>query len=300
MNREEKVVLGNSRSEETPEVGRTPGNISASRSEKTPTPGRKSSVQMDSASEGSEDDEFGSWPLSPTTQKNVVENTDTIESQATLSPETPRKVSKMGLFTTPGSKRKRDYDYDRNDDNSKISMDGLPTPITGGGLGGRKVISLSEYGNDDEDIFSTPSSLRTASHNNSFGMRSPSSTPTPFANHFQPPSPTIRESRHDVPMMTSPYDITPEVLHLLQEEGVLLDEETKGKLKNLLGRHAMRVSGIAKGRDITRVALKSKDSKIAELGLRIGQLEAEREVDRRLIAGLRDEKERKGKGRVIW
>jgi hypothetical protein len=62
-----------------------------------------------------------------------------------------------------------------------------------------------------------------------------------------------------------------------------LDEETSSKLRELLNKQALRVSGIAKGRDITRVALKAKDSKIAELQQKITALSAEREMDKTII-----------------
>ena len=284
IHREGKVVLANSTSETSPEVGRTPGKRHTFGNDRTPK-----AENVEDKSESEDDGEFGSWPPSPVTQQIAGESTNNIP----FSPETPRKASKMAPFTTPNSKRKRSYDNETIDRSEfQVGSDALPTPITGGGTGGKRVISLSEYGNDDSDIFSTPLSLRSPSHNNSMGIRSPRSTPPPLAGHFRQTSPTPRGPRQEVPVISNPYDITTEVLDLLAEESVLLDGETGAKLRNLLSRHAMRVSGIAKGRDITRVALKSKDVRIGELGLRIGQLEAEREVDKRIISGLRSEKER--------
>lgn len=63
-----------------------------------------------------------------------------------------------------------------------------------------------------------------------------------------------------------------------------LDEGTASKLRDLLNKHALRVSGIVKGRDITRLALKVKDTKIAELQQRITALETGREMDKTTIA----------------
>ncbi|KAH6670454.1 hypothetical protein B0J14DRAFT_618775 [Halenospora varia] len=105
------------------------------------------------------------------------------------------------------------------------------------------------------------------------GMRSPSETPTP--GRFRDATSGI-ESRKE-----ENYDITDSVLDLLKDSNI--DEETKASLKMLLNRHALKIFGVAKGRDITRVALKAKDTKIAELQQRITQLETEREMDKTVI-----------------
>lgn len=64
-----------------------------------------------------------------------------------------------------------------------------------------------------------------------------------------------------------------------------LDDETTASLRALLSKHAARVAGLAKGRDITRVALRAKEGRIAELVHRVSVLEGEREMDRVLGRG---------------
>ena len=59
-----------------------------------------------------------------------------------------------------------------------------------------------------------------------------------------------------------------------------------------------------KGRDITRVALKAKDAKIAELQQKITALEKEREMDKSIIRHFKSDmaesiasRQRRGRGR---
>lgn len=114
----------------------------------------------------------------------------------------------------------------------------------------------------------------------------------PFNRHNPPQTPTPSRS-HDAETVTShedsasSYDTTEEVMALLKNTPV--DAETTSKLQELLNRHALRVSGIVRGRDITRVALKGKDARIAELQQKIAALQAEREMDKTVIENLKKE-----------
>lgn len=249
----------------------------------------ESGTLRNASSNGSSDD-FGEW-LNPSDERRVMKETGLRYSSPPWpeiqdQPSTPlRKVQKTNEFSTPSSKRKQSHIEESE------RAKGLPTPMTGGG----RVKNASEYGYNESDPFSTPCSLRTGS-GSLFGIRSPSHTPQP--SHMRQPdypdlpqASRLREEEDISTVTANPYDLTPDILALLQEEGISLPSNTEQKLKNLVGKHAMRVSGIAKGRDITRVALKAKDVKIAELGVRIGQLETEREIDRRVLKGLRAERE---------
>ncbi|KAH0538841.1 hypothetical protein FGG08_004558, partial [Glutinoglossum americanum] len=61
--------------------------------------------------------------------------------------------------------------------------------------------------------------------------------------------------------------------------------------------HALRTQGIARGRDVSRDALREKERKIGELRRRVEELEAERERDKVVIGSLRRERSlRVGKG----
>ncbi|KAL2070935.1 hypothetical protein VTL71DRAFT_13961 [Oculimacula yallundae] len=264
VGREMTAVMANSRSE--PEASKTT-RTSLGKA----TAGNKSADDDD-------DDGFGEWTLSPEEERKLARSITRAES-ATPSPETPRKAIKTNQFPTPGSKRKFDESA-------------LPTPSTGG----RTTLGFST-GRQDEDVFKTPNtnSNTTWDGHQPFGLRSPSGTPTPSR---------FRESTiaSDAPSQSTQnsYDITDEVLDLLKDQN--LDDSTTTNLKQLLSRHALKISGIAKGRDITRVALKAKDTKIAELQQKISSLEAQREMDKTVIRHFKSDmtesvERRRGRGR---
>jgi hypothetical protein len=70
------------------------------------------------------------------------------------------------------------------------------------------------------------------------------------------------------------------------------------ELRGILSKHDLKAQGVVKGRDISRLALKAKEAKMAELEARIASLEAEREVSRGVIRGLRWESEHGAHGAV--
>lgn len=204
-----------------------------------------------------EEEEFGEWPLSV---NDEVSLTDTAEERdfakpRNPAPETPMKAVKVDMFSTPGSKRKRD------------NAEAWPTPNTG------QI--------DSDDVFATPSVTRPKGGmwdgNESSGLFSPSTTPTPA--RFRDVNQTAKavESISDL----KDYDITKEVMEILKEQS--LDEEVSTKMRLALNRHALRTQGVARGRDITRLALKTKEDKIAELEQRIVELQNERELDKIII-----------------
>ncbi|KAG0648095.1 DNA topoisomerase III alpha [Hyphodiscus hymeniophilus] len=245
VGREMRAVINNSRTE--PDGLRTPADAMRE--------GRAVEVSGSKWTQclGKDDeDEFGEFPLSAEDVEKVTENIIHHEPQPAPYPETPRKAIKTDPFTTLGSKR-------------KWAEDALPTPVT----------NTSK----DEDVF-TSSTGRLKGHmwdgNERFGLRSPSATPTPSRFRHASESEDVAEEKPK-----NFYDITQEVMDLLKDQHI--DEDTSASLRQLLGKHALQVSGIAKGRDITRVALKTKDAKIAELQQKITTLTTEREMDRTVI-----------------
>jgi len=223
-----------------------------------------------------EEDEYGDFSLPLEEEKEMAKVVEQVEMR---SPETPRKAIKTSHFATPGSKRKWEEDT-------------LPTPVTGGVRAGT---SINTAGKDD-DIFSTPTSRLKGGMwdgNERFGMRSPSSTPSQYQESTE--APDDRGER-----VHQPYDISEEVMDLLKDQQI--DDETTANLRGLLNKHALKISGIAKGRDITRVALKAKDTKIAELQQKIAALEAERAMDKTVIRHFKSDmaqsvERKRGRGR---
>jgi hypothetical protein len=240
------AVINNRRFE--PDHLRTPAN--ASRDKRTIEGHNAASTEwIQDLGKSKEDDEFGEWPLSEEEEKKVVQVA--AQSMPGTYPETPQKAFKTDQFLTPGSKRKREEEY-------------LPTPVTT---------------SKGDDVFSSPSMRRLKGRmwdgNEPFGIGSPSTTPTP--GRYRDASVAGDSQGSGI----NGYDITEEVLGLLQ--GQHIDDETMSSLQTLLNKHALKTSGIAKGRDITRLALKSKDAKIAELQQKVNALETEREMDKSLI-----------------
>ena len=66
-----------------------------------------------------------------------------------------------------------------------------------------------------------------------------------------------------------------------------LDMEAITVIKAICNRQMLKMQGIAKGRDISRQVIKTKEAKIAELQGKIAGLEAERETNRAVIRHLR-------------
>lgn len=285
--REMGVVLDNSTSEQATPI--TPRKQAYNKQGGgAPKPYDQSHGQHRAVSETKADsaDDFDDWALSAQDENEMVQQID--RQMSMPPPETPKKVIKTAVFT-PGSKRRRE------------DVDVWPTPST-----------MSSNRLRDEDIFTTPSTSR-------FTLNSSSGTPTPARRGIPSPSasptPTpIRQPNFgyslnsNISTSTDPftgalgssdYDITDSVLSLLATHS--LPTSTITDLRTLLNKHALRTSGIEKGRDITREALKVKERDIEELKGRIVKLEAERELDKCIIRHFkRDVSEsmsRRGRGR---
>jgi hypothetical protein len=204
-----------------------------------------------------EEEDFGEWPLSVHDEISLVDAMveKAVPQSKNSYPETPKKAAKTDQFSTPGNKRKRD------------EAERLPTPNTGR--------------TDPDDVFTTPSTARLKGGmwdgSEKSGLISPSITPTParFRIVNQPPeaSETLDEQKD--------YDITKEIMEFLKDQPV--NEQMVSGIRLALNRYVLKTQGIIKGRDITRMALKTKDSKIAELEQRITELQNERELDKVII-----------------
>jgi len=225
-----------------------------------------------------EEEEFGEWPLSVRDEISpaVTAEETVFALPRNPNPETPRKAIKVDMFSTPGSKKKRG------------EAEAWPTPTTG------RIKS--------DDVFATPSSTSLKGGmwdgNERSGLLSPSITPTParFCDVNQP-----LETAESISNLKG-YDITKEVMELLKEQS--LDEEITTKVRQILNKHALKTQGIVRGRDITRMALKTKEGKIAELEQCILELQNERELDKVIIKHFKSDmaqslnKRGRGKGRL--
>jgi len=267
--REMKAVTSNSRTEPNMETNSSPTTTrhnmgSGSRS-----------IGGDVADIGKKDEEeFADWPLEADEELVVNKLLDG-------PTETPKKyVSALGM-TTPASKRKRDDEA-------------WPTPTTGE--------------QTSRKLFRSIDDTRTASkrlkggmwdgNENTGSLLSPSVTPAPQRIKNNPVASTswsllspletptsmrFRDVSEDIGVVRDMQDseICVEVLELLADSN--LDDDISTKLRKLLNKYALKTQGITKGRDITRLALKTKDAKIDGLQQRISALETEREMDKNVI-----------------
>jgi hypothetical protein len=190
-------------------------------------------------------------------------------AEATIPPplETPRKTPRTDQLTSPG---KRSH--------SDIQASATPTWST---------LTPS----NDDDVFATPT---TSSRSN--GLLSPTTPADQIALHLENPSQPLTNDPSNSTLAT-------DALKILAP--IPLNSTVEAQLVALLNRHDLRTQGIAKGRDISRLAIQSKDKKIAELQTRIAGLEAERETSRAVIAhlkqdiGLNASSSKRGRGRFV-
>ena len=126
-----------------------------------------------------------------------------------------------------------------------------------------------------DDVFTTPFTGPPSKNLFPTGLISPAETPTP--------------SRFKDISIGGDSELAAEVLAALSS--IAVDGDTRDAVKTVCNKHALKTQGIAKGRDISRLAIKTKDGKIAELQARIAALEAERETNRAVIRHLRRDME---------
>ncbi|KAK3615492.1 hypothetical protein LTR56_013805 [Elasticomyces elasticus] len=210
------------------------------------------------------DDEFFPWPLTGQEEQELAKAADT----AVSVPQTPHKAQKMGVYDTPATTGKRRLPW--------LEQAQAPqTPAT------------TKPAATDID---TPSKTLGAV------TSIPDSIPTTITT----PSPPSRYKDALSNPADSTSSLTSEALAILQP--VTIPPDMRDKLRGVLSKHDLKTQGIVKGRDISRLAIKAKDAKIAELSMRIAglenariaeltaritSLEAEIEVDKAVIGSLR-------------
>lgn len=102
---------------------------------------------------------------------------------------------------------------------------------------------------------------------------------------FSTPHSSQEDVEHRAAMGKTGYTITDDVMELLKGK---VDTQTLAKVQNICDRFGMKLSGIEKGRDITRVALKQKDETMEGLKKKVADLEAEVEKKKAVIKMLAD------------
>jgi hypothetical protein len=237
------------------------------------TPSRSSGgskLQQDSLATAVDEDDPFDFPLS--NEDELIAATDFAVRQMSMpSPETPRKAQKTDALSTPGSKRRSSE---------------MEAGFSAAGGDWRTPASV-------DDVFTTPK-ISSQPLYPRLQLPSPLKTPTPnrFKDSPQPYSHNAAnvlkdQEKPDQPDPTT--SLTTQILNLLSSHSIALPHHTNEALQDLLSRHELRTQGIIKGREISRLAIKAKDLKIAELQGRIDGLEAERETNRSVIQHLKSD-----------
>ncbi|KAM0715030.1 hypothetical protein Q7P37_009495 [Cladosporium fusiforme] len=220
-----------------------------------------------------DNDEELFWPLTGQEEQDLVEAADTVAAL----PQTPRKVAKTGVFATPATTVEK-----------RRNIPWLQEPQTAN---------------------TTPETPTTFNRQQSGDATSPSKSPSklfpPISEKSYAPTPTLQAASPSLPMkspspptrkrdaLSNPADgsssLTTEALATLSS--VSIPPDILDSLRGVLSKHDLKAQGVLKGRDISRLAIKAKEAKIVELHAKIASLEAEREVDKTMIKGLRWEGE---------
>lgn len=227
------------------------------------------------------------------------QSTTKLPSPEPVTPYTPSKppsVPKFSAQNTQGSEStlspsEEFYDWPASDDEElakvfdQVSMPPPETP--------RKVVktdvlctpgkrrydemALPTPAKDSDDVFTTPTtSLKGRMLFPIAGLPSPAVTPSPH--RFK-----------DIPAESS--ELATEILNSLRDSGVEVPADAITILKDICYRYNLKTQGIARGRDISRMAIKTKDGQLAELQNKISALEAERETNKAVIRHLRRDME---------
>lgn len=83
-------------------------------------------------------------------------------------------------------------------------------------------------------------------------------------------------------------DLAQQAMKILEGHGTVVPRRAMEELVSLLNRHDLKMKGITRGRDISRAAVKKKENEISILNERIATLEAQLEMGRTVLSGLRE------------
>jgi hypothetical protein len=169
-------------------------------------------------------------------------------------------------FETPHKAARRSYD-DSPSKKRTISENSHAPSVT-----------LSVQDEDPAEVYSTPATSKKAPP---IFSNTPDITPSKTV--APPPSTPITAAT----AAADPGPLAQSVLTILKP--LRPSPTLTTEITTLLNTHELRASGTAKGRDIARAALQTKDLKIAELEARIKALEMEKETMRSVVGCLKSD-----------
>ncbi|KAJ5572733.1 hypothetical protein N7450_009717 [Penicillium hetheringtonii] len=271
--REQAVVLSNSRSEDdlqyptlltpsTPTRAPPRGGLLTPQTERrfidapprhayVPPPPKSAKARM----MAEDSDDFG-WDDNSDENNELTElsNSQSIESilsQPNFHPDQPYKAARTPTKTSPGKRRLFESSFCEHDTTSNSST--IPTPAS------TRSTMPSQYPPSSAELCMTP-------------------TPSKYRDVF---------SSENMPGMSS---LAIEANSIIEKHNVVLPNQARDELVELLNRHHLKLQGVNKGREITREALKkreqellAKDAEIRRLQDSITSLRAQKEMDQSII-----------------
>ncbi|KAI5212551.1 hypothetical protein E4T38_00319 [Aureobasidium subglaciale] len=265
--REAAAVLSNSRNEPRSEPHKPtspvhhPFQTMQSSSDSNPTSSQSKGVSKRTFLDaGLEDDghDHDSFPWSLSSHE---------EADLMNAPETPRKAVKFDALATPATSVNRKLPWLDTRAKSPAATSAKATP--------------SRHFDLPQVLTPSISKLSVAQH----AALTPQVTPSPL--RFRNPSAHASSPR---------FTLTADVFAALDDTSFNLPAESTSKLRDILTRQELRIEGIIKGREITRLALKAREAKIVELQATVVSLEAERDVDHAHVKRLEWEKDMLARG----
>merc|ERR1712070_1221672 len=220
------------------------------------------------ASMGDEDEEAFSWSLT------AQEEQDLAKVAARTAPETPNKAQKTGVYATPATSGKRKLPWEMPQQQQQQQQPATPSTV---GTTGKIV---TDYFHQSPS--KRPAAFSPITEELEPVIETPHVAPTPAT------AQTPKSARHHNALVNpadSASTLTAEALSALS--AVRLPPDVLSNLRSILSKHDLKSQGVTRGRDISRLALKSKEAKIAELQKRIESLEADMKLDRGVIRQLR-------------
>lgn len=261
--REAAALLNNSRTEPTgtPAKPSSPAHPSPQKMQSSPNSTStlshpSSSLKRPFSDAGLDDNaeaDHDSFPWSLSSQEEAV---------LLDAPETPRKAVKIDGLTTPVTSTHRKLPWLDHSGQSPSTLSAKA--------------SLSKHSVLTRTFTPSISNLAVAQND----ALTPQVTPSPSR---------FRDLSADA---SSPRStLSADVFAALNDSSVSLPIDLTSRLREVLTCHELRIQGVVKGREITRLALKAREAKVAELHATIANLEAERNVDHARIERLEWEKD---------
>lgn len=248
-------MLSNSRSEPAPAPMQGTSSVPQTPKKpvftaQQPTPDTRTRKRADSDKTVDFEHEDFDWPSSDDEALARV----AAQASADLPPpqpvfETPWKAARTSEFPSPGKRTHAEMDKDST-----------------------TMIALQK----SSDIFTTP-----ATSHRSRNSRLASPFPTPAQGRSQ------TDQFHAT--AAEPSTLAQSALEILRKNPTQLLPAIEAELVDLLNKHDLRTQGITKGRDLSRVAVATREKRIAELHNRITGLEMEKETQRQVIGHLKSD-----------